>query len=181
MTDKVQKIREEVERLRNLHQIKYQNLGTNDNTCLVECGKRNLCNELLSFIDSLQGEPVSEELEEFALQYAGHHAPYDSCWQEVEDAVKAGAQWQKEHLWKPADGDDLPEIDREVIVLIQDYSDDKDHLRVAFAHRPSKYTKVWNSDLGEEQVVEIERYGKGEWNIPNVKYWLDTYLPNMED
>ena len=59
MTDKVQKIREEVERLRNLHQIKYQHLDTNDNMCLVECGKRNLCNELLSFIDSLQEEPVS--------------------------------------------------------------------------------------------------------------------------
>lgn len=59
MTDKVQKIREEVERLRNLHQIKYQNLDTNDNMCLVECGKRNLCNELLSFIDSLQEESVS--------------------------------------------------------------------------------------------------------------------------
>lgn len=53
MTDKVQKIREEVERIRNLHQIKYQILDTNDNMCLVECGKRNLCNELLSFIDSL--------------------------------------------------------------------------------------------------------------------------------
>ena len=46
----------------------------------------------------LQEEPVSEDLEEFALQYAGHHAPYDDCMQEVEDAVKAGAKWQKEHL-----------------------------------------------------------------------------------
>ena len=40
-------------------------------------------------------ETASENLEEFALQYAGHHAPYDSCWQEVEDAVKAGAKWQE--------------------------------------------------------------------------------------
>lgn len=55
MTDK-EKIRKEVERLRNLHQMKYQQLNTNDNMCLVECGKRNLCNELLSFIDSLQEE-----------------------------------------------------------------------------------------------------------------------------
>lgn len=45
-------------------------------------------------------ELVSEELEEFAMQYAGHHAPYDSCWQEVEDAVKAGAQWQITKLMK---------------------------------------------------------------------------------
>ena len=47
-------------------------------------------------------EPVSEELEEFALRYTGHHAPYDSCWQEVEDAVKAGAQWQKKQMMKDA-------------------------------------------------------------------------------
>lgn len=87
------------------------------------------------------------------------------------------AEWVLNNLWKPADGDDFPEMDREVIVLVQDYPDDKDHLRVAFAHRPSRYTKVWNSDLGEEQVVEIERYDKGGWNIPNVKYWLDVEFP----
>ena len=46
-----------------------------------------------------------------------------------------------------------------------------------FAHRPNKYAKVWNSDLGEEQVVEIERHGKGGWNTPNVKYWLDCLMP----
>ena len=60
MTDKVQKIREEVERLRSLHQIKYQHLDTNDNMCLVECSMRNLCNDLLLFIDSMQQEPVSD-------------------------------------------------------------------------------------------------------------------------
>lgn len=46
-------------------------------------------------LGSLQEEPVSEELEDFALQYAGHHAPYDDCMQEVVDAVKAGAQWKE--------------------------------------------------------------------------------------
>jgi len=97
------------------------------------------------------------------------------------DAVRLGAKWQKEHLWKPADGEDLPEIDREVIVLVQEFPDDKDHLRVAFAHRPSRYTKVWNSDLGEKQIVEIERYDKGGWNIPNVKYWLDCSMPKVEE
>jgi hypothetical protein len=65
-----------------------------------------LCN-IEHFIDSLQEESISENLEDFALQYAGHHAPYDDCMQEVIDAVKAGAKWQENHLWKPADGDDL--------------------------------------------------------------------------
>lgn len=94
-----------------------------------------------------------------------------------EEAFEDGAKWKVENLWKTADGDDLPETDREVIALVQDYPDDKDHLRVAFAHRPNKYAKVWNSDLGEEQVVEIEGYDKGGWNIPNVKWWLDCSLP----
>lgn len=53
-----------------------------------------ICNE--HWYEMLKKEPVSEDLEEFALQYAGHHAPYDSCMQEVEDAVKAGANWQKQ-------------------------------------------------------------------------------------
>ena len=83
---------------------------------------------------------------------------------------------QEESVWKPADGDDLPEIDREVIALTQPYPNDE-HLRVVFAHRPNKYAKVWNSNLDEEQVVEIERYDKGGWNIPDVKWWLDVELP----
>lgn len=51
-----EKIRKEVERLRSLHQMKYQQLDADNSMSLVECGKRNLCNELLSFIDSLQEE-----------------------------------------------------------------------------------------------------------------------------
>lgn len=132
-------------------------------------------------------EPVSEELEKAATNYATH---LDKNWSTVKDgyiaenekeAFKAGAEWQKENLWKDAQGDDLPEIDREVIALTQPYQDDDEHLKVVCAHRPSKYAKIWNSDLGEEQVIEVEGYDKGGWNIPDVKYWLDSVLPNMED
>ena len=129
-------------------------------------------------------------------------------WHDVEDACKLGAKWQKEQdqstielaedhamfagmekmkeemmkdIWKHADGEDLPEIDREVIALTQPYPNDE-HLKVVFAHRPNnKYAKVWNSDLGEEQVIELEWFGKGEWNIPFVKYWLDAKLPYEEN
>lgn len=91
-------------------------------------------------------------------------------------------QWQllRTSPWKDAQGDDLPKIDREVIALTQPDPNDE-HLRVGFAHRPNKYTKVWNYDLGEEQMVEVERYGKGEWNIPNVKYWLDCSIPKEKE
>lgn len=60
MTDK-EKIREEVERLRKLHQMKYQQLDADSSMSLVECGKRNLCNELLSFIDSIQSEEDDDD------------------------------------------------------------------------------------------------------------------------
>lgn len=101
MTDKLQKIREEVERLRNIHQIKYQNLDTNDNMCLVECGKRNLCNELLSFIDSLPEEPVSDDFEE-ACNQMSEAARISKCEAgkpffsdgDYKLGFKAGANWQ---------------------------------------------------------------------------------------
>ncbi len=73
------------------------------------------------------------------------------------------------NLWKDAQGDDLPPIDREVIAL--------QGRRVVFAHRPIKYTKVWNEDLGEHQIIEAMTYGKGGWNMEGVTYWLDAPLP----
>ena len=52
-----------------------------------------------------------EDLEDFALQYAGHHAPYDDCMEEVVDAVKAGANWQKQQDKQPISDDLSAEID----------------------------------------------------------------------
>ena len=108
MTDKVQKIRGEVERLRNLHQMKYQQLDADSSMSIVECGKRNLCNELLSFIDSLQEEPVSiwhdsnEEQPNFASTVAIWNPKYkngeiisrctevysDRIWAYIDDLLK---------------------------------------------------------------------------------------------
>ena len=103
MTDKVQKIREEVERLRSLHQIKYQQLDADNSMSLVECGKRNLCNELLSFIDSLQEEPVSEELDEAIEKSFVYHDSRGDDFRsdkQIEIAYRqgfeTGAKWQKE-------------------------------------------------------------------------------------
>lgn len=78
-------------------------------------------------------------------------------------------------LWKPDDGDDLPEIDREVIALLNNG-------KVVFAHRPDP--KGWDAKSIITEKVEHytpEIYGKGGWNQPNVKWWLDVdKLPNME-
>lgn len=175
----------------------------------------DLCDNILSFLDTLEvkkvkEEPVNNDLEEAYDEY------YDETWddhggkamvvdgyhdiwfpsQATGDFYKAGAQWQKErdqstielaedhayfagsentrkNLWHPADGDDLPEIDREVIVLLSNN-------KVCFAHRPQEY---WDGkNIATEEITRYypKRYDKGGWNIPDVKWWLDLDLPKME-
>jgi len=86
------------------------------------------------------------------------------------DLQKDEAKRQKKHLWKPADGDDLPEIDREVIALL-------DNGKVVFAHRPPEYWDGKDIVTGKVTRNYPKTYDKGGWNIPNVKYWLDVELP----
>ena len=90
MKDKIQKIREVIEKRYEYWREKELNSHSIESEI-----RMSECQHLLLILDSLQEEPVNEDLEDFALQYAGHHAPYDSCMQEVKDAVKAGANWQE--------------------------------------------------------------------------------------
>lgn len=134
--------------------------------------------KLLKFIDSMQEEPVSEDLISVAKQYIDSHVfgnEEDKFTRSVlVDMFCSGAKWQKAHNWKPADGDDLPIIDREVIALL-------DNGKVVFAHRPPEYWDGKNIITGKVTRNYPKTYDKGGWNIPNVKYWLDCLLPNMED
>lgn len=91
-----------------------------------------------------------------------------------------GAKWANTHILKDAQGEDLPERDREVIALIQD-EDDAWITKVVFAHRPPKHWDGKNVLTGEVTRYTPKTYGKGEWNIPNVKWWLDLELPKMEE
>lgn len=77
---------------------------------------------------------------------------------------------KKENLWKPADGDDLPEIDREVIAIL-------DNGKVVFAHRPPEFWDGKNIITGKVTRNYPKTYDKGGWNIPNIKYWLDCLMP----
>lgn len=123
----------------------------------------------------MQEEPVSEELEDFAKRQADEFAEreyeggsYDrGClskgyyW-----GCKAGAKWQKEHLWKPAYGDDLPKTDGWTIVLTECKAP-------WIAHNEEK--PFYSVDL-----ARWSKYVKG-WNLSNVKWWMDCLLPNMEE
>lgn len=94
MTDKVQKIRNEVERLQNeLIQEREKGYGSDvDDACILEL------QNVLTYIDILQEEPVSENLDSFAIKYA-QDKPYPVT---VCQAVKAGANWQKEEMMAKA-------------------------------------------------------------------------------
>ena len=62
----------------------------------------------------------------------------------------------RNYPWRDADGRVLPEIDREVIVLLKNG-------KVAFAHRPDP--------------KRAKTYDKCAWNIPDVVWWLDAKMP----
>lgn len=96
-------------------------------------------------------------------------SPYKKCFIE-------GIEWADSHLnhWHDAQGDDLPEIDKEVIVLL-------DNGKVCFAHRPvESYTAMSITNHSEMEEYYPERYDKGGWNIPNVKWWCDIMLPEQQ-
>lgn len=134
------------------------------------------------FVDGVQWadehpkeEPASEDLMDATNNYCvnvrkGYPRVMDETDRYICNAFKAGAKWKKEHLWKSADGDDLPEIDREVIALL-------DNGKVVFAHRPSEYWNGKNIDTGKVTRYYSKTYGKGGWNIPDVKWWLDCSMP----
>ncbi len=96
----------------------------------------------------------------------------------VESFIK-GAEWRNANLWHDAQGDDLPEIDEEVIVLCDDRHGG---YKVSFGHRPYKKGYLGKSYVtGNIETFYTHTYGKGGWNIPDVRWWLDVKLPNLEE
>ena len=79
------------------------------------CGKLETYKEIHDFIDTLevkevQEESVNDDLEEAAKNHAAERYRVTRDRELAEKckwSFKAGAKWQKEHLGKPADGDDL--------------------------------------------------------------------------
>lgn len=112
----------------------------------------------------------------------GQVKDFTLCMRIAKRFYEMGVNWQKEHLWKDAQGDDLPEIDREVIAIIQDWNDAGIY-KVVFAHRPNP--EGWDGkslSTGEISHYEPKTYDKGGWNMSDVVYWLDTELPKaMEE
>ena len=98
--------------------------------------------------------------------------------QDVRDAYECGAEEMERLIdnsmwWKSADGNELPDIDREVIALTTGG-------KVVFAHRPVESWKGKNLDTGEVTTYYPKRYDAGGWNQPDVKWWLDMQLPKID-
>ena len=77
--------------------------------------------------------------------------------------------------WKDAQGDDLPEIGREVVAFQEDFPN---LFRIVVAHRPNPEGYDGKSiATGVVEHYTPKTYDKGGWNIPDVKWWLDVKLP----
>lgn len=79
----------------------------------------------------------------------------------------------RNYPWRDADGDILPDIDREVVVLLKDG-------KVSFAHRPNP--EGWDGKSITDNNIkhyDVKTYDKGGWNIPDVKWWLNANIPEL--
>lgn len=97
---------------------------------------------------------------------------------DVKDAYLRGAEDMERLIdqsmwWKIADSDDLPEIDREVIALTMEG-------KIVSAHRPRASWTGKNIITGKVETFYPKRYGKGGWNMPDVLFWLDINLPDID-
>ena len=126
-------------------------------------------------IKALQEEPANDDFEAEVKKLweeinTGHNYSIVDSYNQFFGLCMDIADWQKENLWKPADGEDLPEINREVIALLG-------WGKVVFAHRPPEFWDGKDIVTGKVTRNYPKTYDKGGWNIPDVKYWLDVELP----
>lgn len=102
MIDKVQKIREEVERLKRWNDnvresTRHMTLQEED----FNRGKHSSYLEILNFIDSLQEEPVSEDLGEYINELSKQFP--DVSFAKLSRIAVRVAKWQKEQIKKAMD------------------------------------------------------------------------------
>ena len=112
MTDekKLQKVRAEIERLKHQSAIDSDRQAERglQSASIASFGKVKACEELLSFIDSMQKEPVSDDLDQaidnyLATYFGGEKEKQD--WPFLKKMAIHFAAWQKQQLMaKAVDG-----------------------------------------------------------------------------
>lgn len=96
MIVKIELIKAEIERRKSLADKQINNL--------YFLARSDAYAELLNFINYLEEELVSEDLEDASKRYALNNTPWDDCADEIQEAFKEGAQWKKEKFINKACG-----------------------------------------------------------------------------
>jgi len=90
---------------------------------------------------------------------------------EIDEAFDAGYdkgyQYARKNLWYDAQGDNVPEYGREVIVI-------RRNGMICYGHRPNPKEYV----MVEGKKCFAKTYDKNDWNIPDIALWLDVEIPN---
>lgn len=77
-----------------------------------------------------------------------------------------GYQYARKNLWFDAQGDNVPEYGRKVIVIGRDG-------KVFYGHRPDPKEVT----MVEGKPYHAKTYDKNGWNWPNIALWLDVEVP----
>lgn len=78
-----------------------------------------------------------------------------------------GCEYARKNLWYNAQGDIVPEYDREVIVIGRDG-------RIFYGHRPNPKGVT----MVEGKPYHAKTYDKNGWNWPDIALWLDVEVPH---
>ena len=84
-----------------------------------------------------------------------------------EAGAEYGYQYATKNLWHDAQGDIVPEYDREVIVIGRDG-------KVFYGHRPDPKEVT----MIEGKPYHAKIYDKNGWNWPDIALWLDVEIPH---
>lgn len=81
---------------------------------------------------------------------------------------RAAVEWAYSHpQWHDAQGDNVPEYGREVIVI-------RRNGMICYGHRPNPKEYV----IVEGKKCFAKTYDKNDWNIPDIALWLDVEVPH---
>jgi len=84
---------------------------------------------------------------------------------DFEAGAEYGYQYATKNLWHDAQGDIVPEYDREVIVIGRDG-------KVFYGHRPDPKEVT----MIEGKPYHAKIYDKNGWNWPDIALWLDVEI-----
>lgn len=84
-----------------------------------------------------------------------------------EAGCEHGYQYARKNLWFDAQGDNVPEYGREVIVIGRDG-------KVFYGHRPDPKEVT----MVDGKPYHAKTYDKNGWNWPDIALWLDVEVPD---